>query len=139
MFGQWLANVWQMFGQCLANGWPMIGQCLADVWPMYGQCLANVWPMLGRCLANIWPMAGQCLANARRACYKPPIPSCPWGRTDRSTPALGQNRPFYPRSGAEPAVLPPLRLLCVGPFPHAPDFGNKKLTRKSFSVLKSKN
>ena len=34
-----------------------------------------------------------------------PIPSCPWGRTDRSTPALGSNRPFYPRSVAEPILL----------------------------------
>ena len=35
----------------------------------------------------------------------------PCGRTDRSTTALGLNRPFYLSSGAEPGVLPPPRLV----------------------------
>ena len=37
-----------------------------------------------------------------------PIPSCPWGRTDRYTLVLVWNRPFYHRSGAKPTLLPPL-------------------------------
>ena len=169
MVGEWLANGWPMVGQWLAFGWPVVGQWLAyisvlfspknqpfyprseversvlpqgggrTVCPTPGMLVtANIVADLGRFWQKKYMYEKMNLENL--VFFRPDLPKSAKMHTVTNIP--GGNRPFYPRSGVEPTVLPSLWGSTVGSTPergsngpfHSRDAGYGKHCCRSWPI-----